>query len=151
MAKDCFQGKLTPNVRTVRRPMVEDGKSNHDDVKNKWAQNMFGVGAKFYALLNDVHTYNQFSNKSFDIDPRTADPPIVGVPKGSGAVSIEGFHDDIHGWLGGSSREPLVGHMRIPSYASYDPVFWLHHWWVMRRSICRGLVADLMQQRRPDF
>jgi hypothetical protein len=42
---------------------------------------------------------------------------------GGSRGSIEGFHDDYHGLIGGS-----FGHMAIATVAAFDPVFWLQHW-----------------------
>lgn len=44
---------------------------------------------------------------------------------GLASGSIEGFHDQYHGIIGGP-----VGHMSVPPVAAYDPIFWLHHWLV---------------------
>jgi tyrosinase len=38
--------------------------------------------------------------------------------------SLEGQHNGIHGWTGGG------GHMSYPECAAFDPIFWLHHWYV---------------------
>ena len=37
--------------------------------------------------------------------------------------SLEGFHDQYHGIIGGQG-----GHMGSVPVAAYDPIFWLHHW-----------------------
>ena len=43
-------------------------------------------------------------------------------PTGTNRDSVEGFHDQYHGNLGGDN-----GHMSIVPTAAFDPVFWLHH------------------------
>lgn len=39
--------------------------------------------------------------------------------------SLEDIHDDLHTFGGGS-----FGHMGAPAVGAFDPMFWLHHWYV---------------------
>lgn len=50
--------------------------------------------------------------------------------------SSENLHDNMHGWCGGPWTEPdhekvrLMGHMSHVPLAAFDPIFWIHHWFV---------------------
>lgn len=67
------------------------------------------VGTMFNLMyLNAYKDYRMFSNHS--------------TQTGLASGSIEGFHDQYHGIIGGSA-----GHMSFPPIAAFDPVFWLHH------------------------
>jgi tyrosinase len=39
--------------------------------------------------------------------------------------SLENIHNGIHTWVGGT------GHMALIPWSSYDPIFWIHHAYVM--------------------
>jgi hypothetical protein len=39
-------------------------------------------------------------------------------------VNIEYLHNNVHGWVGGDYN----GHMSQIPVATFDPLFWLHHW-----------------------
>jgi tyrosinase len=65
----------------------------------------------FY-LVSAYDRYGPFSNNQWN----QGQPGIYG--------SIEGVHDTVHGVAGGG------GHMSVVPYAAFDPLFWLHHWWV---------------------
>lgn len=65
----------------------------------------------FY-LVSAYARYGPFSNNQWN----RGQPGIYG--------SIEGVHDTVHGVAGGG------GHMSAVPYAAFDPLFWLHHWWV---------------------
>ncbi|KAF5359836.1 hypothetical protein D9756_003579 [Leucocoprinus leucothites] len=57
------------------------------------------------------------------------------------ANSLEAVHDDIHGVVGfGQTR----GHMTVPFFAAFDPIFWLHHTNVDR-------LLSLWQAMNPDI
>lgn len=42
----------------------------------------------------------------------------------TGDLNIESVHNNVHGWVGGEN----YGHMSQIPVASFDPLFWLHHW-----------------------
>jgi len=65
----------------------------------------------FY-LVSAYDRYGPFSKNQWN----QGQPGIYG--------SIEGVHDTVHGVAGGG------GHMSVIPYAAFDPLFWLHHWWV---------------------
>lgn len=39
-------------------------------------------------------------------------------------INLEYIHNNIHGWAGGDYN----GHMSQIPVATFDPLFWLHHW-----------------------
>lgn len=43
--------------------------------------------------------------------------------------SLEFIHNNIHSWVGGPDNL-TAGHMADVPVAGFDPVFWLHHWYV---------------------
>jgi tyrosinase len=48
----------------------------------------------------------------------------------STAASLEDVHNSVHTAVGGN-----MGHMSELDYSSFDPVFWLHHWYASHCSI----------------
>lgn len=40
-------------------------------------------------------------------------------------LNIEYIHNVLHGWVGGDYN----GHMSQIPVATFDPLFWLHHWY----------------------
>ena len=46
--------------------------------------------------------------------------------------SLESIHDAIHNAVGSN------GHMAYVPWAAFDPVFWLHHWYVVSGYDCDG-------------
>lgn len=70
-----------------------------------------------YNLLTQSTTFKNFSNDGFqgsEQDPRYYD-------------SLEALHGQIHGLVGGGTGIRMGGHMGIPDFAAFDPIFWLHH------------------------
>lgn len=99
-------------IETVRNPTVK----NNIFVSRPGYTNkqMLAVGpdlkSTVYDILTHVTDYNSFSN--------TAD----------GGNSIEGVHGTVHTIVGGlNTRTGLTGHMTYPTYAAFDPIFYLHH------------------------
>ncbi len=60
-------------------------------------------------LQNYLPTYNSFASTWAGEGPLSA------------YASLEGIHNNIHVWVGGS------GHMTHVPVAAFDPIFWLHH------------------------
>ncbi|CAG8980482.1 hypothetical protein HYALB_00013118, partial [Hymenoscyphus albidus] len=76
---------------------------------------------------NELRTWSSFSTHNV-IDPRTDKPIIQGgdvVYQNDTAVSLESWHDNIHGLVG--TGQNFAGHMGNPAIAAFDPIFWLHH------------------------
>ena len=49
---------------------------------------------------------------------------------------LESIHDDLHGWCrGGGSGQLAYGHMPWVPVAAFDPIFWLHHWYLWSTSL----------------
>lgn len=45
--------------------------------------------------------------------------------------SVEGLHNNYHVYVGGfGGNDSNTGHMSCVPVAAFDPVFWIHHWWV---------------------
>lgn len=50
--------------------------------------------------------------------------------------SIEGLHNNYHGYIGGfSGDDSNTGHMSCVPIAAFDPVFWIHHWCVLELAV----------------
>jgi hypothetical protein len=64
-----------------------------------------------YKLLLNVTDYGVFSN---DVYPGPQTEPAT-------FQSIETIHNNIHVAVGRG------GHMNVPDFAAFDPIFWLHH------------------------
>jgi tyrosinase len=76
---------------------------------------------------------------------------------------LEGIHNRIHVWTGGSGRDPVTGRQipgdmaEVPT-AAYDPIFFSHHamidrlWylWQLRYGI-NNIPSDLLNQPLPPF
>ena len=69
--------------------------------------------------------------------------------------SIEEFHGAVHGIIG-RGEDPnqtyaLRGHMGVVPYSSFDPIFWLHHWYAhssIRLQNQKVILILLIQQHR---
>ncbi|KAH7227272.1 hypothetical protein B0J15DRAFT_577507 [Fusarium solani] len=44
--------------------------------------------------------------------------------------SLEAIHNTVHGVTGGTDFDTGVGHMSAVPVAAFDPIFWLHHWFL---------------------
>lgn len=74
---------------------------------------IYGTTAEMvYRLLTYPLDYSQFATMAIDQDPRVETD-----------VNIEFIHNNIHYWAGGDG-----GHMSQIPVATFDPIFWLHHW-----------------------
>lgn len=62
-----------------------------------------------YQLIADTSSYAPFADAAYSDE------------RGSSYNSIENMHNAIHSFVGGN------GHMAIIPFASFDPIFWLHH------------------------
>lgn len=125
-------GMVTPNMRTVRTPDEDSGVSDHRRLQRQWEPTMANAGVNLYALFAQANTttYRQFSQKLFAKEVRTNVNPRDAATNAIRDRTIEAFHDTGHAWLGAAeSNTGVTGHMVLPRYASYDPVFWLHHWY----------------------
>jgi tyrosinase len=64
--------------------------------------------------------------------------------------ALEGFHDNVHMWVG--------GHMGQIPYAAFDPIFWAHHtmvdrlWrvWQLRHTTV-AVPASILNEALPPF
>ena len=79
------------------------------------------VGSSFYKILTNRQRWETFSNDVFD---RQA----AEVAKNEGHPytdhTLEGFHDNIHAYVGQGALRGGAGHMFYPQYAAFDPIFW---------------------------
>lgn len=77
--------------------------------------NVISIRSRLYNLLTTEHDFTRFGNAEWIPNPRP-----------EGYDSIESIHDTIHGLSG------MGGHMNVVIYASFDPIFMLHHTMVDR-------------------
>ena len=125
--------KTTPNVATIRRPTAQ-GESNHTAMQDAWADVMLPAGIKLYNLLAQPRTYEAMSNINYKLNPRAGGQASWSeANRRIGTASLEAFHGAGHSWAGKPSvpNIVLVGHMNELPYSSFDPFFWLHHWFVV--------------------
>ena len=75
----------------------------------------YGTSAEMvYRLLTYEMEYPHFATVARD----TKEPSKV-----TNDVNLEFMHNNIHYWVGGDG-----GHMAQIPVATFDPIFWFHHW-----------------------
>lgn len=82
-------------------------------------------GGKLYRILNGPPmSYTQMANSAFIPHPAEKEQPL------NKENSLEGLHNDVHVMTGmGEGNRP--GHMALNEFAAFDPIFWLHHTYVI--------------------
>ena len=140
--------KVTPNKMTNRGPDL-DGKPNNRRVTQNssrdrntrkgvatWlTQQGSRMQLMFFAprpaTATPEQAYGLFATSAYGTDARTGDP--INRFIGYSPSSIETFHGAVHGVIGRGEQSvavrSLVGHMGEVPYSSFDPIFWLHHWY----------------------
>lgn len=73
-------------------------------------------------LLNSRPYANVSTVASDSLEPGD----LTASPEGVTYGNLEGIHGNYHVIMGGSAR--IRGHLSDPRIASFDPVFWFHHW-----------------------
>lgn len=89
-----------------------DAASQNDQAEAALEQQARNLRELVFYLISSYARYGAFSNNQWN----KGQPGIYG--------SIEGVHDTIHDVSGRG------GHMSAVPYAAFDPLFWLHHWYV---------------------
>ncbi|KAL1954633.1 hypothetical protein VTO42DRAFT_874 [Malbranchea cinnamomea] len=99
---------LTRYPTTVRSP---DRRGRTQIEKSQRALRSIGSALRIntYELLTSETNYTVFSTASLE-------------DRGEDYNSVEAIHDAVHGATGG-----YAGHMAYIPWASFDPIFWLHH------------------------
>ena len=120
---------LEGTYRTIRAPN-ENGLQD-DSYINMYMQHHIqtDVGGSLYKVLTAPQRWTTFSNDVYDEE----DAQRVKDKNRYIDHTVEGFHDNIHvflgqGKLGLGKKEKGSGHIGEPNYAAFDPLFWLHHW-----------------------
>lgn len=104
---------------TVRSPN-SSGQTDDSYCNNFISSHIHGnVGSSFYKILTTPQPWATFSNDVFD---SKAAAEAGGKPHTD--HTLEGFHDNIHGWVGQGKLRGGSGHMAFPQYAAFDPIFW---------------------------
>lgn len=86
------------------------------------------LGGKLYRiLLGPKLSYAQVS--SFDSHSTKNEAAAVNGSCDNTANSLEGWSNDIHAILGAGPSKTYRGHIGMPEYAAFDPIFWLHRWY----------------------
>lgn len=58
--------------------------------------------------------------------------------------SLEGLHNNYHVYVGGFSGDNSnTGHMSCVPIAAFDPVFWIHHWYVFDLPLSVSATSDM--------
>lgn len=83
-----------------------------------------------YQLLSSETNYTVFSTQSLK-------------DRGRNYNNLESIHGTIHALTGNG------GHMSYIPWSGFDPIFWLHHWWVYNQPDGFGWALTLVEQRRP--
>ncbi|MCJ1382861.1 hypothetical protein MMC17_005974 [Xylographa soralifera] len=148
--------KVTPNQFTIRGPDLNGSPNNRRVTVNSsqvQIERRSGVpqyltqqGARIESLFiaerlpetTPSDAYGMFATNIYYLNARTGRENRAF--KNNDGNSIEGFHGAVHGIIGrGEHRESdtnkgieaysLIGHMGEVPYSSFDPIFWLHHWY----------------------
>lgn len=93
---------------TVRYPTAS-GQSQPEMANQRLQANAQALHDLTYQLIADTSSYAPFADAAYSDE------------RGSSYNSIENMHNAIHSFVGGN------GHMAIIPFASFDPIFWLHH------------------------
>jgi Common central domain of tyrosinase len=88
------------------------------------------IGSSLYRVLTSAQNWAMFSNDVLDNEEKNE----ARARKVRAIIdqSLEGFHDDIHVLLGQGELQNGSGQIGDPRYAAFDPIFWLHHWYVTK-------------------
>jgi len=92
--------------------------NNGEAAKNLQAANWYQPGTQAYTIGEAV--YRLFSKEYFSVYKTFVTTAYT--PKTREYMSLEGVHNNIHNWTGGS-----YGHMSSVPIAAFDPIFWFHH------------------------
>lgn len=95
-----------------------------------WTHLQSDIGSNLFKVLTGHSKWITFSNNVFDNEE---EEKAAAANRGYIHATLEGFHDNVHVFLGqgtlGTNRDKKgSGHIGHPSYAAFDPIFWLHHW-----------------------
>ena len=99
---------------TVRCPDVRTGDDHSQDAGDDLYSSLAGRRQNVYRLLFAEVSLNSFSTNAV----------VVSNSKLRNWSSLETIHDGIHGLVGQG------GHMGVVATSAFDPIFWLHHWYV---------------------
>ena len=108
-----------------------EGYQDHDSLMRRLRDTSLRGGGSLTASLreNFLRVANIANYEDFSTKRRL---PQTSVP---GWGSIESIHDNMHVWCGGGYfGEPAFGHMSWVPVAAFDPIFWLHHKYALRKS-----------------
>ncbi|KJX99848.1 hypothetical protein TI39_contig350g00006 [Zymoseptoria brevis] len=151
--------RIKQNERTSRIPSAVHGYSQHTEVNKNFNNVADAKRLKLYRILTTDQSYVHMASTSTEMRIRKIawkDASVV-----DSKISIESFHDDVHALVGGLAWDkmeasvlkanPIIkslvssipGHMTIPKFAAFDPVFFLHHNNIER-------LLSLWQQAWPD-
>ena len=127
-------------IEQAMRGYEWDPVSNTDNEdKKSWDKQRSKLTASlreaFYRVLT-IARFEDFATKRMpDMEPESKSGPGYNQ-KVYAFDSIENIHDSLHGWCGGDVTTiddgvALLGHMSDVTVAAFDPIFWLHHWYVI--------------------
>ena len=115
---------LQGTTHTIRAP---DAAGKQDDTYiNQYVSTHIqsDVGSSLFKVFTVDQPWITFSNDVYDQTDANGD-------KRAGHEyidhTLEGFHDNIHVFLGQGKLPRGSGHIGWPQYAAFDPIFWLHH------------------------
>ena len=112
---------LGGNKHTVRAPN-ENGETD-DAYINAYISHHIqsDVGSSLYKVLNIHQTWGTFSNDVLDISGQRRDEDGQGDQI---FHTVEGFHDNVHGFLSQGRLQSGSGHIGWPEIAAFEPIFW---------------------------
>ncbi|KEP47461.1 tyrosinase tyrosinase: common central domain protein [Rhizoctonia solani 123E] len=103
-------------LRTTKLPL----RGNWRELTNSVARLFCFPDPKEVIEAQHPNVWDEFSNTRFQSAKKGANEWIPGQPRWK-CGSMEQVHNNVHSVLGGT------GNMNDPDYASFDPIFFLHH------------------------
>jgi tyrosinase len=104
--------------QTMRWPSTQDASAvtQNDQLIAAMNSNQQQYQQRLYNLLTQYDNFMDFTNEPFikSAGPLQSD-------------SLESLHDSVHSTVGGNN----YGHMDVIDVSAFDPIFWLHHAYVL--------------------
>jgi tyrosinase len=108
----------------VRNSKITEALKNHPWYGKLSSIENVPVAEMVYRLYvkDYISTFTQFATTKFKTSKKY-DPDAP-----SAFLNLEYVHNNIHNWVGGFGE--YIGHMTEVPVAGFDPIFYLHHWYV---------------------
>lgn len=95
-----------------------------DDRGRTTPKTEINLAERLVYILQSYDSFSQVSQNKLGSTDR-GEGQDESFVKGRGFGSLEDIHNTLHTYTGGPGN--YSGHMKNPSYAAFDPIFWMHH------------------------